>query len=115
MTEEQMEVYRKVFAEDKKRRQEQKEKYKQEVIKRCEEGRAYSYDWQYYYEAKGIIPEEAKNKIAHQDEKIAHPDTMQKSSATILLIIGMIGSLIFKQWYFIWALLLLWYFSQDRV
>lgn len=58
---------------------------------------------------------EADKKQKFSEEKIAHPNTMDKTPATILLIVGMIGSLIFKQWYVIWVILLMWYFSKDRV
>lgn len=85
MTEEQMNAYRKVFEEDKKRRKEQNQK------------------------------ECSQSKIAHQDEKIAHPDVMRKTPAIIWLILGMVGSLIFQQWFLAWPLLLWWYFSKDRV
>ena len=89
MTNEQIEVYRKVFEQDKKLRQENNK--------------------------PSDIIDNQKSKIAHQDEKIAHPDTMGKAPATILLILGMVGSLIFKQWYLIWAILFLWYFNNKRV
>ena len=58
---------------------------------------------------------EAEKQKRFQEEKTSHPDTMQKVPAKILLIVGMIGSLIFKQWYAIWAILLMWYFNKDRV
>ncbi len=115
MTDEQKEIYRKVFEEDKKRRQDLEEKYKQEAIRRCDAGIARPHDWRYYYEVKGITDNDKRTKIAHQDEKIAHPDSMRKAPATILLVAGMIGSLIFKQWYLIWAILFWWYFNNDRV
>ena len=89
MTEEQMEVYRRVFEKDKILKQETRK--------------------------QDNVIDNQKPKIAHQDEKIAHPDTMAKMPATILLIVGMIGSLIFKQWYFIWMILIWWFFSKDRV
>ena len=108
MTEEQMEVYRKVFEEDRKKRIAQEDGHKQEAIKRRAEGKSLVGDYLYLHENQ-------KDKIAHQDEKIAHPDAMTKTQATILLIVGMIGSLIFKQWYLIWAILIWWYFGTDRV
>ncbi len=109
MTDKEKEIYRKVFEEDKIQRQEWYEQRKQEAIKRRAEGKSHPCDWKYFVE------EDKTSKIANKDEKIAHPDTMRKEPATILLIIGLIGSLIFKQWYLVWAILLLWYFSRDRV
>ena len=103
-----MESWHKVFEEDKKQRQEELEHRKQEALIRKDNGESLSGDYVYFKESKN-------SRIAHQDDKIAHPDTMRKEPATILLVIGMIGGLIFKQWYLIWALLLLWYFSKDRV
>ena len=108
MTKEQIEAYKRVFEEDAKWRQEIDKKNRQEAINRQKEGMSLAGDYVYFQGEK-------KDEIAHQNEKIAHPDTMNKVSATILLIVGMIGSLIFKQWYFAWAILLFWYFKNDRV
>ena len=76
----------------------------------------------YYAELKkrGIYTEdrlarERKKSLNSLHEPMAHQDAMGKTLATILLILGMCGSLIFKQWYYVWAILLLWYFGQDRV
>lgn len=108
MTEEQMEIYRKVHEVHNAEQRRMHEQMQQEAIKRCEEGKPHPCDWKYFQD-------EQINKIAHQDDKIAHPDTMGKTSATILLVVGMIGSLIFRQWYLAWVILLWWYFSKDRV
>lgn len=108
MTEDQREIYRKVFEESKKREQAHEKRRMQEVIKRKQEGKMHAGDYVYFQE-------KPKDKIAHQDKKIAHPDSMGKIHATVLLILGMIGSLIFNQWYAIWLLLLLWYFGKDKV
>lgn len=89
MTEEQLKVYRKVFEEDAKRKQE------------CNK--------------PNNAHDNQQLKIAHQNDKIAHPDAMGKTPATILLVVSMIGSLIFNQWYLIWAILLIWYFSTNRI
>lgn len=78
------------------------QKRREEALQRLGEGREYPWDWKYI-------------KNEHMPEDIAHPDTMRKEPATILLIVGMIGSLIFKQWYFAWMALLWWYFSKHRV
>ena len=110
MTDEQKEAYRKVFEEDKKKSQAMYEQQKQEAIQRRENGKSHPSDWQYFIEDEG-----KSKKIAHKDEKIAHLNTMEKVPATILLILGMIGSLIFKQWYYAWIMLLWWYFGNDRV
>ena len=104
-----LEMWQNTIDKDKKWRQEMYEKRKKEAIKRAEEGNPHPCDYVYFTEEK------QKNKIAHKDDKIAHPDTMRKEPATVLLIVGMIGSLIFKQWYLIWATLLWWYFSKNRV
>ena len=64
---------------------------------------------------EGYLEKEKEKSLNKLREQTAHPDTMGKTPATILLIVGMIGSLIFKQWYLIWAMLLLWYFGKDRV
>ena len=104
-----IERMQRVISEDKTKQQEFYEKCKQEAIKRREEGKPHPCDYVYFQK------ETSKDKIAHQDEQIAHPDAMRKAPATILLVIGLIGSLIFKQWYLVWALLLLWYFSKSRV
>lgn len=56
-----------------------------------------------------------RRRIAHQNEKIAHPNTMRRVPATILLIVALVGSLIFEQWYLIWIIALMWYFSKNRV
>jgi hypothetical protein len=108
MTEKQMEVYRKVHEAHQEEQRRMKEEMKQKAIQHREEGKSHPCDYVYFRE-------EEKNKIAHQDEKIAHPDTMRKTPATILLVIGMVGSLIFKQWYLVWVILFGWYFSKDRV
>lgn len=68
-----------------------------------------------FEEDKKRVNNKQTPKIAHQDEKIAHVDSMDKKMALVLLIAGMIGSLIFKQWYLVWVILLWWYFSNDRV
>ena len=107
--EEEREIWRKVHEDFAQQKQKDEEKRKQDAIKRREEGKSHPCDWGYFTE------EDKALKIAHQDEKIAHPDTMRKTPATILLIVGMIGSLIFKQWYLVWIILLWWYFSKDRV
>lgn len=107
MTDEERENYKQAIEKNIRLRQEQENIRKKTAIKRCKEGNAYPDDWQYYYDGKGSINE--------KKDKIAHPDTMRKTPATILLIVGMIGSLIFKQWYFAWIILLWWYFSKDRV
>lgn len=103
-----LEMWQKIMDEDKQRRQERREKQKQDAIKRAQEGKSLPGDYIYFQE-------KPKDKIAHQDDKIAHPDTMRKEPATILLIAGLVGSLIFKQWYLIWIMLLWWYFGKDRV
>lgn len=61
------------------------------------------------------LREESEKQKQSAARKTAHPDAMDKIPATILLVAGMIGSLIFKQWYLIWVVLLVWYFSRDRV
>lgn len=109
MTEEEMKRYRSVFEADKKQRQEEWEQRRQKAVQRREEGAARPCDYIYFQD------EAQKNIIAHKDDRIAHPDAMKKTPATILLVVGMLGSLIFKQWYLIWTMLLWWYFSKDRV
>ena len=58
---------------------------------------------------------EAEKEKYAAEKKYAHPDTMDKKSAAVLLAVGMVGSLIFKQWYLVWVMLLLWYLGKDRV
>lgn len=98
-----------IYEEAKKRRQIQYELRKQTALKRKEEGQSKPGDCIYFNN------ETSNNNVMYKDEKIAHPDAMRKGPATALLIIGMIGSLIFKQWYLVWIILFLWYFHTDRV
>ena len=84
-------------------------KYKEEYYRRLRTGE-YKIQYTDEYQQKEIEKEKRD-----AEKKYAHPDTMGKTPATILLIVGMIGSLIFKQWYLAWVMLLWWYFSKDRV
>lgn len=93
MTDEQRNAYRKVFQENKQ-------------IIQAKEG---------VQDAQILSTGYKKQKVAHQDEQIAHPDTMRKIPAIILLVVVLIGSFIFEQWYFIWIIALVWYFSKKRV
>lgn len=108
MTDNQREIYKRVFEKDAKRRQANENRRMREAIERRKAGKSLAGDYVYFKNNK-------QDKVAHQNRKIAHPDAMEKTSATILLIVGMLGSLIFKQWYLIWAVLLWWYFKTDRV
>lgn len=82
--------------------------YKEEFDRKVRNGEIQIYTDEY-------LQKQMEKQEELKRQKIAHPDTMGKTPATILLIIGMCGSLIFKQWYYVWAILLWWYFSQDRV
>ena len=62
-----------------------------------------------HWKQEAIRIEEEKEK------KYAHPDAMGKTEAKILLILGMVGSLIFVFWPWLWIALLSWYFGKDRV
>ena len=103
-----VELWKQVYEKRMEEQHEVEERRKREAIKRVEEGRAKPQDYAY-------LQGKPKDQIAHQDDNIAHPDTMRKEPATVLLILGLLGSLIFKQWYGIWALLFWWYFSKNRV
>lgn len=60
--------------------------------------------------------EDQKHKEEIQkNKKYAHPDTMGKTEAKILLVLGLIGSLIFVFWPWLWIMLFSWYFGKDRV
>ena len=94
------------------REREEKEKkakeYKEEYYRQIISGERILYTDEYY-------KKEVEKAKRSAEEKTAHPDTMEKAPATILLIAGMVGSLIFKEWYLVCVMLLWWYFSKDRV
>ena len=82
--------------------------YEKEFKQQIESGALQLYTKE-YLEAEENKQKEIENK------KIAHPDAMRKAPATVLLILGIIGSFIFKQWYIVTGILLIWYFSTKRV
>lgn len=89
-------------------RERKAKEYEEEYYRQIRSGERRLYTDEYYQK-------EAEKAKRSAEQKTAHPDTMEKTPATILLIAGMVGSLIFKQWYVIWVVLLWWYFSQNRV
>ena len=84
------------------------QEYEKEFREQIENGTIQLYTNE-YLEAENKKQEEFKKK------KYAHPDAMRKMPATILLILGIMGSFIFKQWYLVAGLLLMWYFGTKRV
>ena len=85
-----------------------RKEYEEEFWRKIESGEIQLYSEE-HWKQETIRMEEKKNK------KYAHPDTMGKTEAKILLILGLVGSLIFVFWPWIWIALFSWYFGKDRV
>lgn len=90
-------------------RERKAKEYKEEYYRKIRTG-----EYQIQYTAE-CLKNEVEKAQRSAEKKTAHPDAVEKTPATILLIAGLVGSLIFKQWYLIWIMLLWWYFSKDRV
>lgn len=52
--------------------------------------------------------------IETEPPKYYHPNTISNGPALFITIAGMLASFIFKQWYIVWIVLIIWYGHTDR-